>query len=255
MANFAPVKKELHQNLKVAAQRGLPDISGQHIIATHAREFPQLATSFPIFLIKDNERFRPVLMTGLEAGENLFYKDGILDSLFMPQAIALAPFSLGLDPEKEKTLTTCVDLDSEYVGEDKEIPLFDEKGEESELFKNIQEALGNLYNSEVLTEKFVKELEDNDLLVELQLNIDFANGEKKKLVGLYGINEEKLQALSDEKIVDFTKRGIFVPIHAMLLSFGQINRLAKLRNETDGKKVVSLRIAPAEAEEQQAANA
>ncbi|QOL26334.1 SapC family protein [Thalassotalea sp. LPB0316] len=255
MANFAPVKKESHQNLKVATQRGLPDISNQHIIATHAREFPQLATSFPIFLIKDGERFRPVLMTGLEAGENLYYKDGVLDSLFMPQALALAPFSLGLDPEKEKTLTTCVDLDSEYVGEDKDLPLFDEKGEETQLFKNIQEALGDLYNSEVLTEKFVKELVDHELLAELQLNIDYATGEKKKLVGLFGIDEQKLQALSDEKILDFTKRGIFVPMHAMLLSLGQINRLAKLRNETDGKKVVSLRVAPADAEEQQAANA
>ena len=90
MANFAPVKKESHQNLKVTTQRGLPDISNQHIIATHAREFPQLATSFPIFLIKDGERYRPVLMTGLEAGENLFYKDGVLDSLFMPHRIYLA---------------------------------------------------------------------------------------------------------------------------------------------------------------------
>jgi len=257
MANLAPIKKEAHQNLKIAAKRGLPDISKQHIITTHAREFAQLATCFPIFFINDNGRYRSVLMTGLEAGENLYYKpeNGLLESLFMPQALAMTPFSLGLDPEKEKTLTACVDLDSEFVGEDKDLPLFDENGEETDLLKSVQEGLGNLYNSEVLTEKFVKELTENDLLHELQLNIDFASGEKKKLVGLFGINEEKLQALSDEKVLDFTKRGLYVPIHALLLSLGQVNRLAKLRNERSDQKVVGLRLIPASAEEQQAANA
>ena len=44
-------------------------------------------------------------------------------------------------------------------------------------------------------------------------------------------------------MLDFHKRGLFIPIHAMLGSIGQINRLAQLRNSTDHKqKVVGIQV-------------
>jgi hypothetical protein len=149
------------------------------------------------------------------------------------------PFALGLDPEKENTLTTCIDLDSSFVGEGKENALFDAEGKETEFLKGIQESLGRLYDNEVMTEKFIKELTENDLLQELELKVNFNSGNNKKLVGLFGIDEQKLQDLSDEKVIDFHKRGLFIPIHAMLGSIGQINRLAQLRNLSDSQEKVS----------------
>ncbi|MBA6365714.1 SapC family protein, partial [Colwellia sp. BRX8-8] len=83
------------------------------------------------------------------------------------------------------------------------------------------------------------ELAENDLLRELELHINFSTGENKKLVGLFGINEKKLQELSEAKVLDFHKRGLFIPIHAMLGSIGQINRLAQLRNLSDSEQKVT----------------
>ena len=60
---------------------------------------------------------------------------------------------MGLDPEKEKTLTACVDLDSKFVGEDKEHALFDAEGKDTEFFKGVQDSLGRLYDNEVMNEK------------------------------------------------------------------------------------------------------
>jgi hypothetical protein len=80
-------------------------------------------------------------------------------------------------------------------------------------------------------------------LQELELHINFSTGENKKLVGLFGIDEKKLQELSDDKILDFHKRGLFVPIHAMLGSVSQINRLAQLRNLADSpQKVIGIQV-------------
>jgi hypothetical protein len=252
MANITPIKKETHKNIKIAAKRDLLHVANQHIAPITAPEYAQAATSYPVVLVKDqdSDRYRSVVMLGLEAGENLYHKENSWNAVYIPQSIAMAPFSLGLDPEKEKTLTACVDLDSNFVGEDKEHELYDAEGNDTEFFKGVQDSLGRLYDNEIMNEKFIKELLDNDLLMELELNIGFASGESKKLVGLFGIDEKKLQALSDDQVLNFHKRGLFIPIHAMLGSTGQINRLAQLRNESESTaKVNAIRFAPVTAEE------
>ena len=252
MANSVPVKSDQHKNLKVASQRDLSHVAGQHIAPINALEFSQAATSYPIVIVKDpdSSRFRSVVMLGLEAGENLYLNDDKWDAIYVPQSISMVPFGLGLDPEKENTLTTCIDLDSKFVGEDKDNALFDADGKDTDFFKSVQESLGRLYESEVMSEKFVKELEENNLLKELELNVTFSSNQTKKLVGLFGIDEEKLSGLADDKVLDFHKRGMFIPIHAMLASAAQVNRLAQLRNKSDSsQKVAGITFKPVTAEE------
>ncbi len=166
MANIVPVRKEQHQKLKLANTRNISHVDGQHIIPVSAAEYAQSSASFPIVLVKNpgSERFRSVAMLGLEAGENLFFQDDKWIGLSMPQSISMIPFSLGLDPDKENTLTACIDLDSEFVGEDKDLALFEDDGNESEVLINVQKALGRLYDNERMTENFIKELQENDLL-------------------------------------------------------------------------------------------
>ena len=120
------------------------------------------------------------------------------------------------------------------------------KGEATDLFKSIEESLGRLYNNEVMTEKFIKELADNELLEEIELVVTLHSGEKKKIVGIYTINETKLQSLTDEQVLNFHKRGLFIPMHSMLGSVGQIHRLAQLRNATDAAKVAGIQVVPVE---------
>lgn len=246
MANIVPIKKEQHQNLKLTKARDLSHVAGQHIIPLTAAEFAQASASFPIVFIKnpESERYRSVAMLGLEAEENLFYQDDKWTALSVPQSISMVPFSLGIDPDKENTLTACVDLDSEFIGEDKDLPLFEDGDKESEVLVNVQQALGRLYDNERMTEQFIQELQDNDLLHEIELNIALSTGEKKKLVGIFTINEDKIKELSDDKILDFHKRGLFVPIYSMLGSLSQMNRLAQLRNQVSENKVTGVQIVP-----------
>ncbi len=246
MANIVPVKKEQHQNLKIATARNISHVNGQHIVPLSAAEYAQSSASFPIVFVKnpDSERFRSVAMLGLEVGENLFYQDEKWTALSMPQSISMVPFSLGIDPEKENTLTVCIDLDSEFVGEDKDLALFEEDGKDSEVFTGVQQALGRLFDNERMTESFIKELQTNDLLQEIELHIALSTGEKKKLVGIYTINEDKIKNLADDKVLDFHKRGLFVPIYSMLGSLTQVNHLIQLRNRISDNKVTGVQVAP-----------
>ena len=106
MANIVAIKKDLHQNLKLATKRDLKHVSGQHIVPVNAAEYPQAGSSFPVVIVKDpdSNRYRSVAMLGLESGENLFYKEDKWLGLYLPQSIAMAPFVLGVDPEKEKNI-------------------------------------------------------------------------------------------------------------------------------------------------------
>lgn len=251
MANIVAIKKEQHQKLKLASKRSLKQVSGQHIIPVTAAEFAQAASSFPVVIVKDpdSDRYRSVAMLGLESAENLYFKDDKWLGLYVPQSIGMAPFMLGVDPDKEKTLTACVDLDSEFIGEDKDLALFDDKGEETEVLKSVQQTLGRMFDNERMTEKFIKELLDNDLLQELELKISGASGENKKLVGIFTVNEEKIANLADDKVLDFHKRGLFVPIHAMLGSLTQVNRLIQLRNDSSDAKISGIKITPIKVED------
>lgn len=246
MANIVPVRKEQHQKLKLATTRNISHVAGQHIIPVAATEYAQSSASFPIVFVKnpDSERFRSVGMLGLEAGENLFLQDEKWTALSMPQSISMVPFSLGIDPDQENTLTACIDLDSPFVGEDKELALFDEDGKESEVLNNVQQALGRLFDNERMTENFIKELQENDLIQELELNISLSSGEKKKLTGVFTINEDKVKGLADDKVLDFHKRGLFVPIYSMLGSLTQINHLVQLRNRLSDNKISGVQIVP-----------
>ena len=105
MANFVPLRKEQHQKLKLASNRALTHLVGQHIIPLTAAEYGQASSSFPIVFVKGPEstRYRSVALLGLEGGENLYYQDDKWVGLTLPQSAAMAPFGLGLDPEKENT--------------------------------------------------------------------------------------------------------------------------------------------------------
>lgn len=253
MATIVPIKSDLHKNLKVITERDLSHANDSHIVPIHASEYSKAASSFPIVIIKEtqSQAYRSVVMLGVDEGENLYTDGKKWNATYIPQTITMVPFVLSLDPEKENTLTTCINTDSPYVSEDKGEALFDAEGNDTEFFKGIKESLGRIYQNEINTDKFIKELEANDLLKEYELNLVSGSGERHRMRGLFSIDEQKLAELPEEKVLDFHKRGLFIPIHAMLISLGQVQRLAQLRNLSESeKKLAGIRIVPLQAEEE-----
>lgn len=256
MATIVPIKNDQHKNLKISTDRNLSHANNSHILRINASEFAQASNCYPVVIIKEtqSQALRSVVMLGLDEGENLYASDEKWHATYIPQSITMVPFVLGLDPEKENTLTTCIDADSPYVSEEKGEALFDEEGKDTPYYKAAKETLGRIYQNEINTDKFIKELEANDLLIELELNTAARSGEKKRVRGLFGIDEKKLAELPDDKVLDFHKRGLFIPIHAMLNSLGQVHRIAQLRNLSDSEdKLAGIRIVPLQIEESQPA--
>lgn len=229
--NYIPLDKNKHSALKVKTQHNFEFAKDTHLASATLREFAQVASCMPIVFIKDQASgsFHTIAMLGLEQNSNLYFKDDKWQGHIMPLNIQRFPFDVRPDGDK---LGVFIDENSALVGDEGE-PLFTEDGQPSDFLNNRQQLLGDIANSEMATQRFVKEVVDLNLLDAVQLTVKYANGEQRNVTGLYGINENRLNELDDEKILALRKSGFLGAIYTVMLSLAQINRLVQLSGNTD----------------------
>jgi hypothetical protein len=80
------------------------------------------------------------------------------------------------------------------------------------------------------TDIFIAFLVENDLLQPAQVKLSLGKEGDKKLNGLYKVDEEALNELSDEEVLTLYKRKYFPAIYAHLASLSQFNRLLQLKS-------------------------
>jgi hypothetical protein len=69
-----PVNKERHAGKKVRMSNDFGFASKFHVAYITLHEFARAASIYPVVFLEDqaNDEFRPVVLMGLDAGENLF---------------------------------------------------------------------------------------------------------------------------------------------------------------------------------------
>ncbi|WJG08740.1 SapC family protein [Aliiglaciecola sp. LCG003] len=229
--NYIPLDKEKHSALKVNTKHNFEFAKETHLASATLREFAQIASCMPIIFIKDqpNGSFHTIAMLGLEPSSNLYFSQDKWQGHVMPLNIQRFPFDVRPDGDK---LGVFIDENSELVGDEGE-SLFTAEGEPSEYLKNRQDLLGEVANSELATQRFVKRIVELELLDEVQLNVQYATGEKRNVTGLFSINEKRVNELSDETILELKKNGYLGAIYTVMLSLAQLNRLVQLSANTD----------------------
>ncbi|GAA6183519.1 SapC family protein [Aliiglaciecola sp. NS0011-25] len=229
--NYIPLDKNKHSALKVKTQHNFEFAKETHLASASLREFAQIASCMPIAFIKDQPsgNFHSIAMLGLEQGTNLYFKDDKWLGHVMPLNIQRYPFDVRPDGDK---LGVYIDENSVLVGEEGE-SLFTAEGEPTDYLKNRQDLLGEITNSELATQRFVKKIVELDLLDAVQLNVQYASGEKRAVTGIFTINEKRLNELSDEIIIELKNSGFLGAIYTAMLSLTQLNRLAQLSVNTD----------------------
>ncbi|NVK55706.1 MAG: SapC family protein [Alteromonadaceae bacterium] len=247
--NFVPLDKNKHKDLKVAVDPAFPYAKNTHLAAASIREFAQLASAMPLVIIQDpkTNNHHVVAMLGMEPGKNLFLQGDKWDASHVPMNIVRYPFDVRPDGEK---LGVYVDENSDLL-KDEGQALFTAEGEPTEFLNNRQRLLGDLANSEMLTQKFVAKVVELELLEAMQIRLQYANGEGRNVGGIMTINEKKLFELSDEQVLELHKAGFMGAIYALMMSLGQLNRLIELSNKSDNPiKSMQMEPAPAEQSEQ-----
>lgn len=242
-SNHVAVTPETHKNVKIRVDTGFGFAKNKHIVPVVINEFADVAANCPIVFVKDENggQLRVAAMMGLSPEINLYVQDNEWQGTHVPMNLGRLPFAFAPVGDGNM-LGAALDMDSEQVSETEGKALFEESGEPTEYFKQVNVFLSTLFQGEVATQKFTDAIEKYDLLREFHVQMEDENGGKRELVGLFTPTSNRLKQLSDEAVVELNKEGILAGLHIAIQSMAQIKRLARLHNQLDGTKIKSVRL-------------
>lgn len=231
--SIALLNNKSHLKLKLKTDTSYEHAKEHHLAYLLVHEFPKAVLDFPIVFIKDAEtgQFKSVALFGFKPGENLFYEQQGWRCKYIPANVRRHPFLMTPKNEELTEWDVCIDESSKALSESEGIPLFDGEGKASQHLDEAKKFLTDLIEKEQLTSSFCNYLAAKDLFRANSITVTNGEGQKTAINGLYIIDEDKLNELSDEEYLDLKKRGCMGPIYTHLSSLGQINNLLQLHNK------------------------
>jgi len=228
---IVPITEKSHKNTKVKSIDNFDFVKDIHLASLMVHEFSRASSTYPIVFLEDktSDQFKPVVMLGLQEGENLFVKDGKWQASYIPAIIRRYPFALSKTKEDDKYVI-CIDQDSEFINEDEGQAIFNEDGTGSEVIERVKKYLTELQQMEMFTEQFCKTMKEENMFTPLNMKVKVGN-EVKNVGGAYVINEERFNSLSDEKYIELRQKQYNPIIYSHLSSLSQIERLLGFKDK------------------------
>lgn len=227
-----PLSLEAHGKLGVEpVDKPYAFVAASHVVPMTVTEFAPAALSYPIIFLGDSKQ--PVAVMGLRPNENL-YVDKAGDfkpEAYIPAYVRRYPFVFANDQQAQR-LILCIDRAAPFIVEGGTAPLF-EDGKPSPYVEQAMEFCNNFEQERQRTESFIKLLTDLDLFDVREAVFtprDGAGnpGEPQKLADYYAVSEDKLKALSPEKLAELRDNGALGQIYAHLVSLLGWDRLVAL---------------------------
>ncbi|MCW8092960.1 SapC family protein [Alteromonas sp. ASW11-130] len=219
-----------HKDLKINTARSAELGDNVMFSLTFPREFRSAQAYYPIVFHKDADsgQFYPVILFGFQQQENLFLNDEGWDADYVPINVSRQPFSIGLQDGQR---VVNIDTDSPRVNADKGEALFLEFGGNAPYLEKVSGMLEALHHGVEENKAFVDCLLHLKLIESFTLDVTLNNGSQHQLIGFYTINEDTLDALSDEEWAELRKSGFLTPIYMMLASQSQFSALVNRKNK------------------------
>jgi hypothetical protein len=229
---LVPLSKESHKGLKINPPQDLSFAKNTHLVALMAPEFPRAQSEMPVVFVEgENGDFKTVAMLGIKPGINLMINEhGKWTERYVPAILRRYPFALATGPNAQE-FAVCIDEESPAISADSGEALFDEAGEPTKLLESAKDYLLELRKMELQTDAFCKLLQEHNLLAPLNMRVKEGE-EVKNITGVFAINAERFDKLSDEVFLEFRKRGYLPLIYAHLGSLSQIDKLMRLAAAT-----------------------
>lgn len=201
-------------------------------------EFSQLQAEYPLFFMKNNEsgHFDTIALLGFADNENLYLSENGWDAASLPLTIERLPFLIGFqeqDVDGVPTQVPVVHIDLDHPGVDDETGQrpFLEHGGESPYLERITSVLMTIHQGHATSQSFSKLLVGLELIESLAVDIEFDDGSRQGLAGLYTISEEKLRSLNASALEALHKQGHLQDIYMMLASMPNLSRLIARKNQ------------------------
>jgi hypothetical protein len=215
-----------HKDLRVITQRGAQ--WGDDFMSAPATvdEFRKLQAHYPIVFQPDGKGgFVPVVLFGLQEGQNLFLTDAGWEADYLPLSVQRLPFSIGVADDE---LRMMVDMGSKRISHGAEgEAVFLPHGGTTEFTENANAVLRTLHEGFGATTEFIQALMANELLEPFVLNVERPDGTRGELVGYHIIHEERLAALGASTIGLLHEADHLQPIYMAIASLSNFTPLIK----------------------------
>jgi len=225
MTKVALLNNHDHRAVRVQAGASARYGDNQRFVAVILGEFPHLVAHYPILLTKDQNTgaFFVGAVLGFDEGENLFLDERGMET-YRPLNLQRGPFFTAGNE-------VAIDLDSPRL-EAGGKPLFTENGEPTQYLQSIMALFRDLKPGLEMTKAFVETLVGLKLVEPIDIDLAFDDGSKRKLTGLYTVNQQSLAALPDATVIDLFRKGYLQLIYLMIASLKQVPVLARRKNDT-----------------------
>jgi len=222
-----PLDRVKDAKLKVSRPSHFRFTANTNAIPLLVDEFPMAAAYYPIVFAAGPSPI-PAAVVGLKNDTNLFLdKEGRwLNGAYLPAYVRRYPFILMDDPE-QKQFVLCIDEKSDMLGEQGEYALFDGENP-SDFTKSAMEFCAALRQQGDATDEFVAALKEHDLLMPNDAQIDLRDNTRLQLSGFLVIDPAKFDALPDNIILQWKKKGWLGLVYAQLLSSHRWQNLVDL---------------------------
>ncbi len=217
-----PLSLERHRGLGVKRiERPFEFLSTAHVVPMTLNEFGVAAASYPIIFA--GEAKTPLAVMGARAGENVFVSAaGEIDpEAYLPSFVRRYPFVFAADPGGER-LVVCIDRAAPMIDAQPDVALF-EGDQPSRYTQDAIEFCKEFERFRRFTTEFVDLLKQNDLFEPKTVTIttrgpDGQESAPVKVADYFAVSEERLNALSIERLQGLREKGLLGPIYAHLVS-------------------------------------
>lgn len=195
-------------------------------VASASRHYPVIFTT--------NEQAMPLAVVGLIDDENLFVDaDGNWEeNAYIPGYLRRYPFALANDKQADPQnprMAMIVDEAYDGIVEGGELPFFVD-GEPSDAMKQAMDYCQTYERDRLVTNQFAQQLPKYSLLAEQVAQFTPDDGPEARPFAKYvGVDENKLNALSDEQFLELRKSNILPILYAQLMSMGNWRLLMERR--------------------------
>lgn len=232
-----PLSRDAHGGLAVQQlEKPFAFATAGHVVPLTVAEFGFAAVSYPI--IFGGEQRMPLAVMGINAGENMFIKDGTyVIGAYVPAYTRRYPFVLASD-EAQSRMVVCIERKADIFCDKSKVgsqPLFTDAGEPSEYTSNAIKFCEDFETERRRTEAFVKLLTELDLFETREAIYQQPNPDGTttpvKMAEYFAISEAKLGALSAEKLAELRDSGALEKIYNHLTSLVGWDRLVAIATE------------------------
>lgn len=185
-------------------------------------EMFKVAKHYPIVF---PQKGMPAALLGFEGKNSFVDENGQWTAAYIPNHVSRYPFILGTTAKSE-SMALMVDLDAPHFRADHGERLFDDEGNFGPVLEKVRDFLKQFQIESNTSEQFTQTLFDAGIMVQQQIQKGRGDKQKTLLTGFYTIDQKKFDALPDETILEWRKRGILPLVYAHLLSLSNIEAMA-----------------------------